>query len=202
MRAAAVVTAICLSMGLPISGLAAEEMLSNPLLAPNAEQTAPEGWRYHGWGTNSRPLYDPTGGRDGSPAAGIECDTTQDRGCWMETVPLGDRRHLHVSAWYRTEGIDRGNVAKIRVEWWDADRGFIQGTRLWLPPADEWTYFEQVVTAPEGAAWVAPELFNRFGVGRVWWDSAHLREARPDELRRFDDTPGRPEEWGFRPVDG
>ena len=193
---------ICVGAILLLSGASAEEMLTNPTLEPNEEGTAPEGWEFRDWNTDPRPLYDPTGGRDGSPAAGIECDTRQDRGCWMETVPLENRKHLHVSAWYRTEGIDRGNVAKIRVEWWDEDRNFLQGMRLWLPPADEWTYYENVVTAPEGAAYVAPELFNRFGIGRVWWDRAHLREARYEELMAFDDTPARPEEWGFRPEEG
>ncbi len=184
------------------TAVSAQEMLSNPTLEPDETGEAPRDWRYQDWDTDSRPLYDPNGGRDGSPAAGIECDTTEDRGCWMQRVPLEGRRHLHVSAYYRTEGITRGDNAKIRVEWWDADGGFIQGTRLWLEPADEWTYFEEVVTAPEGAELVAPELFNRFGVGRVWWDRAHLREATPEDLLRFDDRPGRAGEWGFRPAAG
>ncbi|MGI5819199.1 MAG: DUF4962 domain-containing protein [Armatimonadota bacterium] len=191
------VIAVCATLCVGASW--AQEMLSNPTFEPNEDGTAPRDWYYQDWNTDGRPLYDPTGGRDGSPAAGIECDTTLDRGCWMERLPLEGRKHLHVSAYYRTEGIARGDNAKIRVEWWDADGGFIQGTRLWLEPAEDWTYFEAVVTAPEGAATVAPELFNRFGVGRVWWDRAHLREARTEELLRFDDTPARPEEWGFRP---
>lgn len=178
------------------------EMLSNPTLEPNAAGEAPKSWRYQDWGTDSRPLYNPTGGRDGSPAAAIECDTTKDRGCWMQRVALEGRRHLHVSAYYRTEGISGSRAAKIRVKWGDAKGRSLPGTSLWLEPAAEWTYFEEIVTAPEGAAFVAPELFNRFGVGRVWWDRANLREATPEDLLRFDDTPARAGEWGFRPADG
>ncbi|MFW6155681.1 MAG: DUF4962 domain-containing protein, partial [Armatimonadota bacterium] len=196
------VAALCACVIFCATAVSAQEMLSNPTLEPDETGEAPRDWRYQDWDTDSRALYDPTGGRDGSPAAGIECDTTEDRGCWMQRVPLEGRKHLHVSAYYRTEGITRGDNAKIRVEWWDADGGFIQGTRLWLEPAEEWTYFEEVVSAPEGAELVAPELFNRFGVGRVWWDRAHLREAGPEDLLRFDDRSGRASEWGFRPAGG
>ncbi|MFP3904215.1 MAG: hypothetical protein ACLFWB_08260, partial [Armatimonadota bacterium] len=179
-----------------------QEMLANPTFEPDDEGTAPAEWRYQDWDTGSRALYDPSGGREGTPAVGIECGTTDDRGCWMQRLPLEGRKHLHVSAYYRTEEIARGDGALIRVEWWDGDRKFLLGTRLWLPPAQEWTYFEEVVTAPETAEEVAVELFNRYRIGRVWWDTAHLREATKEDLRRFDDTPASEGEWGFRPSQG
>jgi len=180
----------------------AQEMLANPGFAADEAGTAPANWEWRNWDTDSQPLYDATSGPEGAPAAGIDCPTNEDRGCWMQRLPLEGRKYLVVSAYYRTEDVAPGDGALIRVEWWDAEGEFIQGTRLPLEPAEEWTLYEEVVTAPEGAATVAPEFFNRWRAGRVWWADAHLREARPEDLLRFDDTPARTGEWGFRPADG
>ena len=179
----------------------AQEMVTNPELLPNADGTTPEGWAYEEWGTGSIARYSATGGRDGSPAAGVEAPSDLDRGSWYQRLPLEGRRRLHVSATYRTEGIVAGGPT-IRLTWSSADGQFESIDRVELDPADEWTTIDRVVKAPEGAGILQLELFNFYRPGIVWWDSARLREATREELLAFDDRPARVEEWGFRPAEG
>lgn len=166
--------------------LGQEEMLSNPTLQPAQDGKTPEGWRFNSFKTNGQPLYEAEGGQDGSGMAGIQCPTDKDRGCWVEVVPLGERKWLLVSGRYRTEGIERaGEGATVRITWLAApDRwDFITDTRVYLPPSAEWREFQEVVVAPEGAQGVGAEMFNFFRAGTVWWDELHLREATAEEVR-------------------
>lgn len=164
---------------------AAQEMLTNPTLAPNADATAPEGWRFQDFRTGGRPVYSATGGRDGGPAAGIACDTPEQRGAWYQIVPLQGRRMLHLSGWYRTGGVSGGAFDMLRMTWLAAtDRwDFISDTRARLEPSEHWREFSEVFMAPEGAVGVAVELFNFFRPGTVWWSEAHLRECTDEEVR-------------------
>ncbi|MGC9316474.1 MAG: DUF4962 domain-containing protein [Armatimonadota bacterium] len=189
-------------------GADAQEMVTNPTLAPNEAGDAPAGWRFADFGTGGAAVYAPDGGRDGSGAAGVRCETDEERGAWQQHVALAGATHIHASGWYRTEDIANSGAATLRLTWLRALQGwdFISDSRLPLPPAAQWTSFEGVFIAPEEAVAVAPELFNFYDAGTVWWDEIHLREATREEIRemlaRQLDREPRDGEVQYSPADG
>ncbi len=201
-RIACALAALAIILALSAAAASAQELVTNPELLPTVDGAAPESWIFEEWDTGSSSRYSATGGRGGSPAAGIEVPSDQDRGSWYQRVPLGGRRRLHLTGCYRTEGISPHNAAAVRLTWLDAEREFLRNDRIELDAADDWTTFERVVSAPADAAILQVELFDFFRPGIVWWDSAHLREATREELLHFDDRPGGVGEWGFRPRAG
>lgn len=185
-----------------------QELLRNPTLAPTADGRAPADWTYGDFRTGAEALYEPAGGRDGTGAAGVRAATTEQRGAWRQNAALGGARAVHASGWYRTEGIAATGPATLRLTWLRAVAGweFISDVRLPLPPSEDWREFEAVFLTPEGAVAVAPELFNFFGVGTVWWDEVHLRPATDQEViamagRDLDRAP-RADEVQYSPADG
>lgn len=186
----------------------AQELLTNPTLLPGEDGATPAGWSYGDFGTGGEALYDATGGRGGTGAVGVRCGTVEQRGAWRQNVDLGGARAVHASGWYRTEGIDAEGKALLRLTWLRAVAGweFISDVRLALPPSEDWGEFEAVFLAPEGSGAVAPELFNFFGVGTVWWDEIHVRPATDEEViamagRDLDRAP-REGEVQYSPADG
>lgn len=67
------------------------------------DQGQPVAWFYTPHGTRGRPVLEKAGGRERSPAAGIRCPSTADRGSFGQTRDLDGARRLHVVGWYRTE---------------------------------------------------------------------------------------------------
>ena len=68
-----------------------------------AEGDAPAGWRFNRFGTESEPVYDPAGGRDGTGAVGIICPDASDRGSWQQTLTIDEPGTYYVRGWYRTD---------------------------------------------------------------------------------------------------
>jgi len=202
-------TACCALLAvLYATSIPAQELLTNTTLLPAEGGAKPADWEYSDFRTGGSPLYETAGGRNGTGAVGVRCATAEQRGAWRQSVDLGGARAIHVSGWYRTEGIDAAGKALLRLTWLRAVRGweFISDVRLSLPPAKDWGAFEAVFTAPAEALAVAPELFNFFGVGTVWWDEIHLRPATDQEViamagRDLDREP-REDEVHYTPADG
>ncbi len=186
----------------------AQEMLTNTSFGPAEDGLSAAGWVFGDFGTGGTPLYEAAGGRDGTGALGVRCATTEQRGAWRQHAALDGARHILAGGRYRTEGIDADGRATLRLTWLRALQGwdFVSDIRLTLPPAEDWREFEAVFAAPEEATTVAPELFNFFGVGTVWWDEIHLRPATREEIiqmagRDLDRAPSQGE-VGYSPADG
>lgn len=197
-----------LLLGISVLICAAQEMLSNPTFAPNPAGIGPEGWKFTDFRTGGRPMYTPTGGPGGGPAAGIACDGPQQRGAWYQIVPLQGHKTLHLSGSYRTEDVGAGAFDMLRLTWLSAGEGwdFLSDIRVRLEPSADWRQFSQVFLAPAGAERVAVELFNFFRPGTVWWSEAHLRPATAEEVRAtmaaaLDREP-EPDEVSYRPAEG
>lgn len=202
------IAGVILLIALSATSAFAQELLSNPTLLPSQDGTRPDAWLYSDFGTGGEALYDADGGRDGTGAAGVRCATEEQRGAWRQNVDLHGARYIHASGRYRTEGIGDDGKALLRLTWLRAVRGweFISDVRLALPAAEAWREFEAVFVAPPEAVAVAPELFNFFGVGTVWWDELHLRPATDEEVlamagRDLDREP-REGEVRYAPEDG
>lgn len=178
---ALVVAAAVMILAAPV---AAQEMLTNPTLSPNDGGTAPEDWRFQNFKTNGQALYATDSGQDDSPAVGSAAPTDKDRGCWVQNVPLGEGRALILTGVYRTEGMTGNASNMLRLTWLRQVKGWDYISDSWakLDPADDWTEFSAVFTAPEDANAVAVELFNFFRQGTIWYDQAHLREATREEV--------------------
>ena len=151
-----------------------------------ADQDRPGSWEFLDFKTGGKPLYDAQAGRDGSPAAGIHCASDEERGCWRQRIPCEAKGHLHVSGWYRTEGLraKRGNGTTIRMTWSGDEReyAFLSDSRHSLPPVEGWTHFEHVFAVPAKAKTVFVELFDFFVSGKVWWDDMTVRDATSGEI--------------------
>ncbi len=205
MRTASLQLAVFLAC---VSIVSAQEMLSNPTLAPAPDGDGPADWVFGDFGTGGRPLYSAEGGRDGTGAAGIVCETTEQRGAWRQNADLGGAGYVYASGRYRTEGIEADGKAMLRLTWLRGLEGwqFISDVRLELPPSEDWREFEAVFRVPEEAVAVAPELFNFFGVGTVWWDEIHLRPASKEEIMQMAgqtlDREPREGEVNYAPADG
>ncbi|MGD9495078.1 MAG: DUF4962 domain-containing protein [Armatimonadota bacterium] len=184
----------------------AQELLTNSDLAPRPDGTQPADWAYGDFGTGGEPLYDPEGGREGDGAAGVRCASDQQRGAWRQNAALGDARFVIASGRYRTEGA--GAKPMLRLTWLRGLEGwqFIADIRLDLPTSEQWREFESLFRAPQEAAAVAPELFNFFGAGTVWWDELHLRPATREEIAAMAgaelDRAPRPDEVDYSPAEG
>ncbi len=183
-------------------------MVGNPTFDPDDSGLAPAQWRFVDFGTGGTPAYDPDGGRNGTGAAGIVCESDAERGAWQQNVPLEGRTKLIASGWYRTEGMQGESGAMLRLTWLRAEEGwdFIGDVRLELPASEEWAPFEALFMAPEDAVAVAPELFCFYVKGTVWWDSIQLREATREEIREMAgqnlDRAPEPGEVDYAPADG
>ncbi len=190
------------------AGLSAQEMLSNTTLTADDTGGAPAHWGYADYRTGGSAVYEATGGREGTGAAGVTCADDSQRGAWRQRVQLEGAHHLRVAGVYRTEGIaERGN-AVVRLTWLRGDDGwdFIDDVRLGLEPSEQWSEFEEVFRVPDEADAVVPELFNFYGVGTVWWDEIHMREATREEvMERAGQKLDRPPQRGevdYSPQDG
>ncbi len=199
---------VSLCIAVCAAAAAAQEMVVNPDFAPDESGFRARGWRFEDFNTGGAPLYDAHGGRDGGGALGVRCETEKQRGAWQQHVPLEARRYIHASGWYRTEAVSTRGAATLRLTWLAALKGweFLSDSRLALPPAEEWTQFQGVFAAADDAVCVAPELFNFFAAGTVWWDEIHLREATTQEVREMLagelDREPRDGEVRYSPADG
>lgn len=187
----------------------ADEMLTNTTFMPDDAGDAPAGWSFADFQTGAQSVYEPDGGREGSGAAGILCETDEQRGAWRQRVEVEGGETLHVGGAYRTDGIDASGKAMLRMTWLgggDDEYDFISDTRLKLAPGEEWTSFEGVFVAPDDATAVVAELFNFFGVGTVWWDQVDVRKATREELMEMAaeglDRPRQSNEVDYSPADG
>ncbi|MFQ6096607.1 MAG: DUF4962 domain-containing protein [Armatimonadota bacterium] len=185
-------------------------LLKNPGLAAAAGEDAPAGWSFDDFRTGGKPLYDEGAGPEGAPTVGIQVGDPKERGAWRQRVVLNDVQVLHVSGWYRTEGVQpaRSRGAVVRMTFvrapgkWDV----VSDPRHPLPPAEQWTRFEYVLPVPEQAAAVWPELFNFFAPGEVWWSKMQIREATAAEVvaetKAALDKPADANQVSYRPADG
>ena len=177
---------IIISIAFTACVLAQESGLTNTTFLPDAAGAGPADWRFVDFGTGGKPAYEPRGGQDGSGAVGVTVESAEQRGAWQQRLQLDGRKALHVSGVYRTEGVI-GSGAMLRLTWLRGEAGwdFVSDVRLPLDASEDWASFEEVFVAPPEAEAVAPELFNFFGIGTVWWDRVEIREATPQEVARM-----------------
>ncbi len=186
----------------------AQEMLTNPTLQPDEVGEAPKGWRFQAFRTAGEGIFVADGGQDGSPAAGVIAAVAEERGCWVQNVSLAEGRQLLVSGVYRTDNMTGGPTNMLRLTWLRQVKGWDYISDSWaqLAPADDWTEFSALLTAPDEAKAVAIELFNFFRPGTMWWSEAHLREATSEEVMTMAaevlDREPNSGEVAYEPVDG
>jgi hypothetical protein len=163
-------------IALPAGG---DELVRNPQFAPNEDGDRPAGWSFAPYGTGAEMLYEAEGGHEGGAMVGVRTYTADARGSWLQVIPLADRGPLHVTGYYRTEGIESQEAAMLRLTWRRADRDniVIGGFRVWLPPAEDWTPFELLVAPPDEAIAATVDLFNYFRPGTVWWSETRATSA-------------------------
>ncbi len=177
---------IIISIAFTACVLAQESGLTNTTFLPDAAGTGPADWKFVDFGTGGKPAYEPRGGQDGSGAVGVIIESAEQRGAWQQRLQLDGMTALHVSGVYRTERVI-GSGAMLRLTWLRGEAGwdFVSDVRLPLQASEDWASFEEVFVAPPEAEAVAPEIFNFFGIGTVWWDRIEIREASPQEVSRM-----------------
>ena len=182
-----IAASICVSLTAVVG---AHELVRNPTFEPTEDQTEPRGWSFSPYGTDAEALYEPEGGHDGRGAVGVHSRGERERGSWLQVIELGEGRHLHLSGWYRTEGIEDEEAALLRVTWRREDRDdlVIGSSRPWFEPAEEWTRFELLLRAPDEAVAATIDLFNYYRPGVVWWSEVRAipaLTAEDDRLRAW-----------------
>ncbi|MEN6305156.1 MAG: hypothetical protein ABFD96_20705, partial [Armatimonadia bacterium] len=162
-------------------------LLQNPGFDQVDDKGQPVGWSFGDYKTGGTPLHERTAGRNGSGALGTRCATTEQRGAWQQSLPVGPG-YLHVSGWYRTEGFAAGaQGAVVRLTYLKGGKGwdFISDSNYRLPPAQQWTAFERVFVVPAQTGHVAVELFNFFTPGTVLWDDVVAKVPTDEEINRM-----------------
>ena len=207
MRTSFVVAIVALCV---IAAAQPADMLKNSGFEEDSGKGRPRDWSYADFKTGGTGLCDRSAGREGSAAVGIRAETGEQRGSWRQTLQIEGMGALHVSGWYRTEGLRpaKGKGACVRMTYLKEGKGweFINDKRFFMAPAEEWTHFETVFMTTPGAARVVPELFNFFVPGTVWWDDMVIREATDEEVTKHMaqklDQPAEPMRVSYSPEDG
>ncbi|MEN6549548.1 MAG: DUF4962 domain-containing protein [Armatimonadia bacterium] len=162
-------------------------LLKNPGFDQVDDKGQPVGWSFGDYKTGGTPLHERTAGRNGSGALGTRCATTEQRGAWQQSLPVGPG-YLQVSGWYRTEGVAAGTQgATVRLTYLKGEKGwdYLSDYNYRLPPAQQWTAFERVFVVPAQTGHVAVELFNFFTPGTVLWDDVVAKVPTDEEINRM-----------------
>ncbi len=152
----------------------------NVLLNGGFEQSLdgrqPQFWRANPWGTDSRVLYAPEGGRESSAGVRIECHDEAQRGAWALTTAAEPGPYVF-SAWAKADtpeaGGGRGPVA--RISFIDAEGRGARNIHVEGDPSEgAWQRIEQRFDVGPEEPQVQINLFNYFAAGSVTWDDVAL----------------------------
>ncbi len=130
------------------------------------------GWdTNHSWYSNPPSAISVPAGEGRSGSAALKYIGEGHRAVAIQNPAVSAGAQYKVTGWIRSSNLDAGD-ARIAVEWLDASWGWLGYTFIGsVSGTADWTYVEQTVTAPSGAAFAPVELMTaQNNTGTVWFD--------------------------------
>ncbi len=140
--------------------------------------------RWGKWAKNCTPkfLY-PEPGRNGDYCAGIEMSETEPfdpwpSSLWAQSISVEAGKSYRVGGWIRTEDVAGRGGAMIIPHWKGPEDEWISQTKFmrYVQGTSGWTYYEGVVTAPQGATTCTVCCLLAGSSGKAWFDDIFFGE--------------------------
>jgi uncharacterized protein YjdB len=135
------------------------------------------------WGDGAVISVDRSVFHSGEGALKMSRSASGTAGVSQDSIPLKSGKSYKLGMRVKTEGISASRPPYIRMTFRNASWGTISSNVVLnntkVSGTRDWTYAEQVISPPEGAAYVRLEEYFDYGTGTIWLDDISLTEYAP-----------------------
>lgn len=157
-------------------------LLQNPGFAALRYDDMPFEW--WDWSDNTEPSFIyPSRGRNGGPCVSIEMFERgpfdhSPHALWAQNVAVTPGVSYYIGGWIKTVDVAGDGGAMIVPHWKGVDDSWISATEYmnFIQGANDWQYFEGVVTAPEGTEYCTFCCLMANCSGKAWFDDVVFAE--------------------------